>query len=171
MSRGGCPVNMQLLAVAKRGLVCELNWRRRTRFANLCVDGRYGFEIRQILEGPAWRKWDKRFKRLQLRLGNLEEACKTHEILVGVQMALTTSDGFLILQRWSEAVQSAAGGAKWDDFNFAGNSTGAQHSDRFLIVFRSPDRDDETGLPIHRSEKMRAVGAWEHWRGILSSPV
>jgi hypothetical protein len=86
-------------------------------------------------------------------------------------MALTTSDGFLILQRWSEAVQSAAGGAKWDDFNFAGNSTGAQHSDRFLIVFRSPDRDDETGLPIHRSEKMRGVGAWEHWRGILSSPV
>jgi hypothetical protein len=38
-------------------------------------------------------------------------------------------------------------------------------NDRLLIALGSPGRNAETGPPIRRSEKMRGVGAWEHWRG------
>ena len=52
-------------------------------------------------------------------------------MLLNVQAGLTTSDGFLILQRRSDVVQSAtggvaasgAGGAKWSDFDFDRGTT------------------------------------------------
>jgi hypothetical protein len=37
--------------------------------------------------------------------------------------------------------------------------------DRFLVVFHSPTGMAETGLPIPRPEKMKAIGAWGRWPG------
>lgn len=102
--------------------------------SNFSAAGRYGFTMREILEGEQWRAWERSPKVLEadgaatrqldhLDLKDLGRAADTFEMLVGVQVALTTSDDFLVLQRRSDKVQSAAGGAgasaaggaKWKD--------------------------------------------------------
>lgn len=91
--------------------------------ANLYVEGRFGFELRQVFEGPPWSQSDPQNRLDRLDLGNLPEASKTYEMLVGVQVALTTADDYLLLQRRSDLVQSATGGvassgagsAQWKD--------------------------------------------------------
>jgi len=92
--------------------------------ANFGHPGRHGFEMRDILEGPAWQKWDPEKRHIDLKLRDLASAAITYEMLISVQVALTTSDGYLVLQRRSNRVQSAAGGvassgagaANWGDF-------------------------------------------------------
>lgn len=97
--------------------------------ANLHREGRYGFELREILEGPGWIRARRSAEqigdgvKLDLDPGDLRQSSKTFEMLVGVQAALTTADGYLLLQRRSHEVQSAgggvvasgAGGAQWKD--------------------------------------------------------
>jgi hypothetical protein len=41
-----------------------------------------------------------------LNLANVSGASKTYEMLLAVQVALTTEDGYLILQRRSDVVQT-----------------------------------------------------------------
>ncbi|MCK4857306.1 MAG: AAA family ATPase [candidate division Zixibacteria bacterium] len=91
--------------------------------ANLHIEGRFGFELRQVFEGSGWIQSDSKEPRKRINLADVSEASRTYEMLVGVHVALTTADGYLILQRRSDAVQSSAGGiassgagsAQWKD--------------------------------------------------------
>jgi predicted kinase len=93
--------------------------------ANLRVDGRYGFEFRELLEGPTWNRAEASAEKPLLDLENIRKGSRTHEMLASVQLGLTTSDGYLVLQRRSNRVQSAVGGvtssgsgtAMWKDLS------------------------------------------------------
>jgi predicted kinase len=81
--------------------------------ANMYAGGKNGFELRQILEDPTWTqpngKADDNYAKL--RLSNVSGAARTYEMFVGVQVAITTADHFLIMVRRSQQVSSAGGGA------------------------------------------------------------
>ena len=89
--------------------------------AHLSVEGKHGFELRQIFEGSEWQRSASPSGFIDLT--NLSQARETYEMLIGVQVALTTSDGYLVLQRRSDmvwaatggAAASAAGSAQWKD--------------------------------------------------------
>ncbi len=97
---------------------------------NLRMRGRSGYELRQLLEGPAWVRSRRIGSDATLDLGDVPNAARTFEMLVGVQVGLTTSDGYLVLQRRSNHVlltpgglsSSGAGNAKWKDIEQNGHS-------------------------------------------------
>lgn len=120
--------------------------------ANLGLAGRYGFTIREILEGPLWRAWEHTSEE-KLDLGNVAKGAATHEMLVGVQVALTTADYVLLLQRRSDLIQSAAGGvgasgagtAKWNDGDWLSKS--ALRETHEELNWR-PDAGDDIASPF-----------------------
>ena len=65
--------------------------------------------------------------------------------------------------RWRKVAIAIAASAGNPEVLTASEVKSPSSIDRFLVVFHSPTGMAETGLPIRRSEKMKAVGAWEHW--------
>jgi predicted kinase len=133
--------------------------------ANVHSQGRYAFEMRQVLEGPAWTRSDPANKCCRLDLDDVREAGKTHEMLLGIQAALTTVDGYLILQRRSNRVQSAAGGvtasgagsANWRDLFYFRDFY--QHNPshvRSLVPSAVRETREEIGWIPHVRDKFKA---------------
>ncbi len=143
----GGPVEITVCKGSYMSYVCtELS-------SNLYVEGRFGFELRELFEGPAWCQSQPPVTKLDL--SNLEKTSQTYEMLVGVQVALTTHDGYLILQRRSNLIQVASGGV------VASGAGAAQWIDltsrkRSLTETALREIEEEVGWVPHKEDNLDA---------------